>query len=162
MSILDGNILEDHGNSRGGGGLKQKCPQWGGEGGYGYFLELHMMMYCFLSWPLIISNFNLQPIKYISQIDIPAQLFHYEILQLILRRSFMGKRLSFLFDLSSNLFSKGSIFWYYWLFGFHANSIWIWNKILSKIRLKWNQFSLFPFRSQLKCTRNFQYFLEGK
>ena len=91
MSILDGNILEGHGNSRGGGGLKQKCPQWGGEGGYGYFLELHMMMYCFLSWPLIISNFNLQPIKYISQIDIPAQLFHYEILQLFLRLSFMGK-----------------------------------------------------------------------
>ena len=95
MSILDGNILEDHGNSRGGGGLKQKCPQWGGEGGYGYFLELHMMMYCFLSWPLIISNFNLQPIKYISQIDILAQLFHYEILQLFLRRSFMGKTAQF-------------------------------------------------------------------
>ena len=94
-NILDGNILEGHGNSRGGGGLKQKCPQWGGEGGYGYFLELHMMMYCFLSWPLIISNFNLQPIKYISQIDIPAQLFHYEILQLFLRRSFMGKTAQF-------------------------------------------------------------------
>ena len=50
-----------------------------------------MMMYCFSSWPLIISNFNLQPIKYISQIDIPAELFHYEILQLFLRRSFMGE-----------------------------------------------------------------------
>ena len=63
---MDGNILsreyptklEDHGNSRGGGGLKQKCPQLGGEGWYGYFLELHMIIYCFTSWPLIFSIYN--------------------------------------------------------------------------------------------------------
>ena len=80
---------------QGWGWSKTKCPQWGGEGGYGYFLELHMMMYRFSSWPLTISNFNLQPIKYISQIDIPAQLFRYEILQLFRRRSFMGKTAQF-------------------------------------------------------------------
>ena len=75
MRILDGNILEGYGNSRGGGGLKQKCPLWGGEGEYGYFLELHMMMYCFSS---MAANY-FQLIKYISQTDIPAQLFQYEI-----------------------------------------------------------------------------------
>ena len=75
MRILDANILEGYGNSRGGGGLKQKCPLWGGEGEYGYFLELHMMMYCFSS---MAANY-FQLIKYISQIDIPAQLFQYEI-----------------------------------------------------------------------------------
>ena len=70
---MDGNILsrgypfklEDHGNSRGGGGLKQKCPQWGGEGRYGYFLELHMIIIILLH-ELAADFFNLQPIKYIS------------------------------------------------------------------------------------------------
>ena len=38
---------------------------------------------------------SIQPIKYISQIDIPAELFHYKILQVFLRRSFMGKMAQF-------------------------------------------------------------------
>ena len=33
MGILDGNILEGHGNSRGGGGLKQKLVPSVGRGG---------------------------------------------------------------------------------------------------------------------------------
>ena len=34
-----------NGNSKGVGGLKQKCPPGGGGGRYGYFLELHIVSF---------------------------------------------------------------------------------------------------------------------
>ena len=67
---MDGNILsrgyptklEDHGNSRGGGGLKQKCPQWRGT----VWIFSGTTHDNILLHELAADFFNLQPIKYIS------------------------------------------------------------------------------------------------